>query len=126
MNTQEIKEKYPKSYVKLIVFGKELLAQLVTAQLANSSKEEKAVIISTEIPDEHIQPFLDGLLFGNSRTLFDLFDSSSIYISIVKRASSNIFYFTINGEDLGSVYTNRVECEHDAFDNAFIKLEETI
>lgn len=123
MTAEEIKNSYPKSWEKLKKYGKELLSNIVSIQA-------KATITPEEIADNHLEPFLNGVLSGNGRSLVDLFDINSVYISIGFDEDYSYFYYSVylnhDKMESGNGYSNRADAEKIAFEEAFKILEKNL
>lgn len=122
----ELLEKYPKAAK---VVREYYLKKLVESLKADLPEEFKEHVRQQGVSNETIA----GLLDGNSRALFDVFDENELFIDIDVHVYINSikdtidFTYKIPGVlDQGLTYNTRREAEKAAVEKAFELLEEKL
>jgi hypothetical protein len=118
---ETLQQKYPKSYIKLCEF---IIEKLKESQKLGVPKGVEIEL--PEIPLSFAERAMDGLLLGNHRLLLDFFDENDVIVLICLNWASAKWYFTINGGDTSFSGDNRINCEYNAFEEAFKILEEDL
>ena len=117
----ELLEKYPKA-AKVVreYYLEQLLESLKEKALPEEFKEH---VKQQGITDETVQ----GLVSGNPRLLFDVFDENELYITIMKDSAFTKpkFYYNVVLND-GKKYDNRKDAEEAAVREAFELLEQKL
>lgn len=121
LDFKEIKEKYPKSYKKLVNWTKETLLSFQRMIMGDLKQDNLP-----EITDEMGEKALDGFIKVNYRLLFDFFDKNGLPISIdfnPKQEEGYEFSFYLLSSGLDTGYKTRPEAEIAGFNKALEELE---
>jgi len=115
MNLEELLKEHPKTAV---VVKQWLLDKLLEGLKDNKLPDEFKEIVRKEgITDDKVI----GILEGNPRSMFDLFDSHKVYIDI--SCLNDKFLWGINNDMNTAVYNSRLEADGAAVIEAFKILE---
>ena len=112
---------YPKSYKLLQAFVKK---NLIAFQ-KNITKDITGDVEVPEITDEWAEKMTEGMIITQRRSLLDFFDQQELFITI------EWFQGNFIGKIVGTLfqskeYKDRMECEMETFEQAFIELEEQL
>jgi hypothetical protein len=122
----ELLETYPKAAVKIREWFLEKMLDNLKNSDSSVPEEFKEYVREQGIDNERVAKILGA----SPRTLFDVFDSSQLYIKVdifIREDQTAKFNWSVNAVEGGtSFYSSRLEAEKDAVAKAFQMLNDKL